>query len=175
MSKDSSSRAKIGHLGEALVATWLQAQGCQILHQRWHCRWGEIDLIADWSSCDQTRSATDLVRVDHPGLSFIEVKTRNHRNWDANGLLAISSQKQRKLSRAVQAFLANYPNYAEWPCRFDVAAVIHHSHPDQKTAPAHPFNLSKPPALGEPIVLRGGHRLVLEHYLPGAFDFWEET
>ena len=36
----------IGELGEQLVAGWLQTQDWVILHHRWRCRWGEIDLIA---------------------------------------------------------------------------------------------------------------------------------
>ncbi len=36
----------IGVLGEYLVAQWLQTRGWIILHHRWRCRWGEIDLVA---------------------------------------------------------------------------------------------------------------------------------
>jgi len=36
----------IGVLGEELVAQWLQSTGWVILHRRWRCRWGEIDIIA---------------------------------------------------------------------------------------------------------------------------------
>ncbi|MBD1935114.1 MULTISPECIES: YraN family protein [Cyanophyceae] len=36
----------IGVLGEDLVAQWLHSQGFLILHRRWRCRWGEIDIIA---------------------------------------------------------------------------------------------------------------------------------
>ena len=40
----------IGVLGEDLVARWLQSSGWTILHRRWRCRWGELDLVAklDW-------------------------------------------------------------------------------------------------------------------------------
>ncbi|TAE52754.1 MAG: YraN family protein [Oscillatoriales cyanobacterium] len=36
----------LGTLGENLVAQWLQQQGWEILHRQYHCRWGEIDIIA---------------------------------------------------------------------------------------------------------------------------------
>ena len=36
----------IGSLGEKLVSHWLETQGWEILHHQWHCRYGEIDLIA---------------------------------------------------------------------------------------------------------------------------------
>lgn len=36
----------IGVLGEDLVAQWLQSTSWMILHRRWRCRWGEIDIIA---------------------------------------------------------------------------------------------------------------------------------
>ncbi len=97
----------IGDRGEDLVAQLLQTEGWQILHQRWHCQWGEIDIIAHRE------------RV----LAFVEVKTRQGQNWDHNGLLAITPAKQGKLRRSAQQFLAAYPQWADYDCRFDVALV----------------------------------------------------
>ena len=39
-----------GQLGETFVSQWLQQQGWTIVAQRWHCPWGEIDLIAQGES-----------------------------------------------------------------------------------------------------------------------------
>ncbi|URR36463.1 YraN family protein [Thermosynechococcus sp. HN-54] len=102
----------VGDRGEAVVAAWLQAQQCQILAQNWSCPWGELDIVA-W---------------DPKGVVlFVEVKTRRFRNWDSDGLGAISRSKQRKLILAAQAFLERQPQWQEHPCRFDVALVRHQS------------------------------------------------
>lgn len=103
----------VGELGEQLVASWLKSKEYQILHQRWRCRWGEIDLIA----------------LEKPSniLAFIEVKTRSHNNWDAEGILSIDLRKQQKIGKTAQMFLAQNPTFADYSCRFDVALVSYQS------------------------------------------------
>jgi putative endonuclease len=143
----SAKTAEIGQLAEMLVAQWLTEQGWQILEQRWHCRWGELDLV--------------MLTPDRV-VTFVEVKARSRGNWDADGLLSITPTKQKKLMRAAQAFLAAQPQWAEFPCRFDVAMV-------QVQPPPHPSQSGSPIQLGKPTRM-GAYSLTLQHYIPAAFD-----
>lgn len=108
----SSDYPDIGTLGEDLVTQWLDRNGWLILHRRWNCRWGEIDIIAE----GEDNSGTVI-------LIFVEVKTRSPGSWDAGGRMAIAPSKQVKLCRTAAMFLAKFPEKADYPCRFDVAIV----------------------------------------------------
>lgn len=118
--RSSQSQNQIGLLGEAFVAEWLKAQGWVVLHQRWHCRWGEIDLIAQQPAIPSQHFGQ---RSPSATVVFVEVKTRSGHNWDADGLLAITPQKQAKLWQTAELFLSSHSELAELPCRFDVALV----------------------------------------------------
>jgi putative endonuclease len=137
----------LGELGEQVTAQWLQNQGWDILASRWRCRWGELDLVA-----------YDLAST----LIFVEVKTRQSNNWDADGLLAITSRKQQKLYRTAQMFLSAYPQFSELACRFDLALVkarwLSAESDCQDTLP--PINLNSP-------ISWQGYELTLTTYLEG--------
>jgi putative endonuclease len=133
-----------GELGEAVVAAWLSERGAKILHRRWRWRRGEIDLIA----------------IESDTVLFIEVKTRNTRNWDADGLLAITPQKQARLFSSAELFLVKHPVLANYPCRFDVA-IVRHQPSDRSTEGTYLHILTDPIA---------NRSLLLLDYLPGAFD-----
>ena len=133
-----------GKKGEEVVAQWLIARGGKILHQRWRWKRGEIDLIA----------------IESDTLLFIEVKTRNRSNWDADGLLAITPQKQAKIVTTAQLFLLKHPHLAEQPCRFDVAIVRHQ--PISRSIVGTPLHISTDLAAGQNLLLIG--------YISGAFD-----
>jgi len=109
----------LGNLGEQLVAQWLQTKRCTILHRQWHSRFGEIDLIARGAS-GQGTLRSDLI-------AFIEVKTRSHGNWDADGLLSVTRSKQKKLRTTARYFLVRHPHLSHLPCRFDIALVSCHT------------------------------------------------
>jgi putative endonuclease len=138
----SNRKANFGLLGEQVVALWLESQGWEILHRRWHCRWGELDAIAR--------------RED--AIAFVEVKTRSRGNWDEGGLLAVTPQKQAKLWQAAELFLAEYPDLAVLPCRFDLALV------SCKRSRLTLQDSLPVVALGQPFVL-SGYELILHQYI----------
>lgn len=142
-----SIAAQAGTLAEDLVRDWLLQKGWEVPHQRWRCRWGELDLIA------RDRQKT---------LAFVEVKARSQGNWDHNGLLSITPQKQTKLCKAAHLFLAEHPDCLDLFCQFDVALV---SWKKGAIAPSAPAEIR----LGQP-VYRAPCWLTLDQYISGAFD-----
>jgi len=142
----SSSSAQLGQLAENLVANWLQQQNWQILARRWHCRRGELDLVA---------------RHSESGLAFVEVKARSRGSWDAEGLLAVTPAKQSKIRMTAQLFLAAYPHLAQLPCRFDVALVR------SQPIGSPPGPQQRSTGLDQPT---SPNYLTLQHYIVGAFE-----
>ncbi|NJK66193.1 MAG: YraN family protein [Microcoleus sp. CSU_2_2] len=157
----------IGTLGENFVAEWLQQQGWEILHRQWHCRWGEIDIIAlgtdEDSKINRGNENSRFPILDSQTLAFVEVKTRRRGNWDADGMLAVSATKQTKLWQTAEIFLSDRPDLANNPCRFDVALVRCESYrPNtQKMLPSTVANHQS--------ALAGSYRLTLQEYIRSAF------
>ena len=146
---------KVGTIGEQLTERWLQLQNYQLLEQNWRCRWGEIDLIA-W---DRANSA----------IAFVEVKTRSHHNWDEDGLSALNSIKQQKIVKTASLYLAKHPQFAELPCRFDVALVRYHKLSRSVNYSFVNFQQITRLNLGQPVVF-DRYQLILANYLQSAFD-----
>jgi putative endonuclease len=134
----------IGEQGEALVGAWLDTKQAKVLHYRWRSRNAEVDIIAEKQ--DGT-------------LLFIEVKTRSAKNWDTDGLMAITTRKQAKILLGAEMFVGLHPELADRACRFDVALV--------RRIAAHKTFVGK--TLGS-ICLENGEYLHLIQYLPAAFD-----
>lgn len=130
-SGSSASSSTLGYRAEQHVGQWLARAGWELLHHRWHCRWGELDWIAltpKPASAHLEKADLERTRQTHnPTLNqelvFLEVKARRRSNWDADGLLAITPQKQAKLWQAAEVFLSEHPRWAGLPCRFDVVLV----------------------------------------------------
>ena len=108
------SRAE-GTWGEAEVANYLRRRGYTLLAHGFHCRFGEIDLIA---------------RKDGV-LCFVEVKTRTNLSC---GLPReyVTVKKQEKLRAAALLYLSE--RKLDVPARFDVAEVYADGPHPQKAA-----------------------------------------
>lgn len=94
----------LGRWGEAQVADYLRTHGCRILASGYHCRFGEIDLIA----CDDKY------------IIFTEVKLRKDDHF-APGRVFVDARKQRRIRTTAEAYLSMQPT--ELQVRFDVAEI----------------------------------------------------
>ncbi len=94
----------VGTWGEAQVASYLRKNGYRLLGHSYHCRFGEIDLIAGKEGV----------------LCFVEVKTRTNLRM---GLPRdyVTAAKQEKLRKTAAFYLAE--KGWDGPVRFDVAEV----------------------------------------------------
>ncbi len=96
----------IGRWGEEQAALYLRKQGYRILAQGYHCRWGEIDLIA----------------ADKHFLAFVEVKTRKSAAFAA-AMEAVDRHKRQRIIATASFWLSQ--NKTELQPRFDVIEVYY--------------------------------------------------
>ena len=105
-SRSHLSRNELGALGEQVAVEHLRALGLRILARNWHCRYGELDVIA--------------AKADHT-VVFVEVKTRS---GDGFGGIAeaVTPRKVRRIRRLAGLWLAGQDN--GWrEIRIDVIGV----------------------------------------------------
>ena len=110
---NGGERKLLGRWGESIVAQYLRKKNYVIEGAGWHCRMGEIDLIAS----------------DGTYLCFVEVKLRKNACF-AQAREAVDRRKQEKLRLSAQLYLAENPTLLQprfglddVPARFDVAEV----------------------------------------------------
>jgi len=85
------SKQDLGSQGEKLAAQYLDEKGYTILDSNWHCRLGEIDIIA----------------LDGETYVFCEVKTRRANNAQ-EALVGITASKAKKFTKAVYHYLSEH-------------------------------------------------------------------
>jgi putative endonuclease len=100
------STTAVGSAAERAAATFLRERGYHVLEHNFRCRGGEIDLIA----------------LDGGTLVFVEVKLRRTLARGAP-IEAVTSQKQARLARAAQSYLA-FSGRVFPRIRFDVISVM---------------------------------------------------
>lgn len=101
-----STRQRIGRTGERVARAFLHERGWRIEDANWHCRHGELDLVA---------SAGDV-------LAFIEVKTRTS-TAHGHPLEAITARKLTRLRRLAGAWLAAH-DHPHGHIRIDLIAIL---------------------------------------------------
>lgn len=101
---------KIGDLAEKYALNYLKKQKMRLITCNYFTQYGEIDIIM----LDEKIPAVTLV--------FIEVRYR-HQSQYGQGFETVSVQKQGKIIRSANIFLANNPQYDEFNSRFDVVSL----------------------------------------------------
>lgn len=97
---------QLGDWAEQLACDHIKAQGWHILGRNFHCRGGELDMIA-------TRQQI---------LTFIEVKYRRSNTY-GGPLASITANKRRRLIKAAQIYLQQHPQFKSHSMRFDLIAI----------------------------------------------------
>ncbi|MGH9118724.1 MAG: YraN family protein [Acidimicrobiales bacterium] len=102
----TTPRRALGRAGEDAAAAWYEENGYEVLARNWHCRLGEIDLIA--------RRARTVV--------FCEVKARTSTAFGAP-IEAVTREKRDRLRRLAARWLADQRSPVG-EIRFDVVTVL---------------------------------------------------
>lgn len=94
-----------GKQGENIAANYLKKKGYKIVERNYHCKFGEIDIIA----------------LDGEILTFIEIKTRNSREHIPPEF-TVTKHKQSKIKRTATHYLGKH-GIENRDCRFDIVAI----------------------------------------------------
>ena len=87
---------------ESLAKNYLLQNGLTLLHQNYHCRFGEIDLIM----------------LQREVLCFVEVKYRNSMRY-GGAASSIPLQKQKKIVKTALFYIAENERLKQHSVRFD--------------------------------------------------------
>ena len=96
---------KTGGTGERLTAEFLRKNGFSIIKRNYHCRYGEIDIIAE----------------NDEFILFVEVKTRSV-DFISDGFEAVTKSKQKLIIKAAAEYF--YRCGSDKQPRFDVVSIV---------------------------------------------------
>jgi len=99
------TRRETGDRAEALARRYLEGQGYRILECNYHCRYGEVDIIA----------------LDGETLVFVEVRSKRGTTY-GSAAESITPAKQRRLRLTVETYISQLEKLpADW--RIDALLV----------------------------------------------------
>lgn len=81
----------MGRRGEQIALAYLRERGFQIIRTNWHCREGEIDIVAQRGGI----------------LRFIEVRTRSAETTET-AFESVQPRKRERLIAAAERYLADH-------------------------------------------------------------------
>lgn len=99
-------RRAFGRGAEDAAAQFLERAGFRIRGRNFHCRYGELDLVAEKDGM----------------VCFVEVRMRSHAAW-GDPAHTISFSKQRKVVKAALHYLFAH-ELSDRMIRFDVVTVV---------------------------------------------------
>ncbi len=106
MTKPPTRNAAVGASGERIAALLLEQAGCTIIARNWHCRGGELDLVA----------------LDGAMLVCVEVRVRSEAGH-GTAAESVVGVKTKRVLHAVAAFIDAHPAHADRLVRIDVVAI----------------------------------------------------
>lgn len=109
----ATPQQSLGAYGEELAASHLAESGYEIAARNWHCRAGELDIVA--------RDGDEWV--------FVEVRTRRAPNTDS-AVESVTSAKEARVLAACQAYLDAH-NLEDVFWRVDLVVIALNRHGPQ--------------------------------------------
>ena len=103
---NSFNERALGDAKERLAEQYLRNHHVTIIERNYHCRFGEIDLIAQ----------------DENSLVFTEIRYRKNKHY-GGAAFSVDTKKQKKLIASAQHYLQSHKQWQSKPCRFDVVAL----------------------------------------------------
>jgi putative endonuclease len=103
---NKDQRKKRGDLAELVACNYLENMNYQIIHKKWRCKIGEIDIIA----------------LDQDIIVFIEVRSRYLSSQFGSAIESIDLRKQRKLKAVAMQYL-HFQHMHHHTVRFDCITV----------------------------------------------------
>lgn len=106
------NRRELGIIGENMAADILEKSGYKIICRNYRCRMGEIDIVAENRTADQSE------------LCFIEVKTRSGDRY-GRPCEAVDRKKQERIRKAASCYLRELEYMGHVPKRisFDIMEI----------------------------------------------------
>ena len=115
-SQSTTEHLRLGKLGEAYAAAYLDQTGYQLVAANFTTAVGRNLRGAI------VNAEIDLIAYDGPTLCFVEVKTRTS-DWFAPPQVNVDRRKQRQIARAAKAY-RRMLQIEDEPYRYDVVTVI---------------------------------------------------